>query len=127
MLLQFRPISRDQPLRIDEIDLVLCVLLRHALQREEAHDLLGNTNTSTSSTKEEHLVVSEGTTRGFTGQFGGVDETGEHDCTGTLDIVVEDGDLRRVSVSFEVVERMLGAYGVSTLKVYSVVGREDTH
>jgi hypothetical protein len=100
MLLQLRPVNRDQPLRIDEIDLVLRVLLRHALQREEAHDLLGDTDTSASSTEEEHLVVSEGTARGFTGQLGGVDETGEHDSTGTLDIVVEDGDFRRVSVSF---------------------------
>jgi len=97
------------------------------LQREEAHDLLGDTNTSAPGTEEEHLVVSEGTSRSFTGQFGGIDETGEYDCTGTLDIIVEDGDFGRVSVSFEVVERMLGAYGVVTSGVHSVVGKVDTH
>lgn len=54
----------DEALRVDEPYTFASLLLRHALQLEEAHELHTDSDSSRASAEEEDTVVGEGAPRG---------------------------------------------------------------
>jgi len=121
-----RSVNCDQTLRIDEVDAALRFFLRQALEREETHHLLRDTDACRASSQEEDTVVGEGSSRRMTRQFGGIKETGQYDLfrkqsgeassnvikgnysASTLNIIIEYGYLCTFLVFVEVVEGVLG-------------------
>lgn len=61
------------------------------MELEEACQLHADTDTGRSSAKEQDAVIGEGPTGSGGRQLRSVKETGEDDCTGSLNVVVEDG------------------------------------
>lgn len=79
------PISGDKTLGVDQVEAGAGLVFRHALTHEKCNNLLGHTDTSTSSTKEDGAVLLAGKSR----TLHGVDDTAEDDSTRTLDVIVE--------------------------------------
>lgn len=95
----------DQALRVDKPNTTTSFFNAHTLQREEAHKLHRNTDTSRPSTQEKDALVYKRRLRRSRGEFSCVDETREHDSASALNVIVED----RVTVAegLEVLEGVL--------------------
>jgi hypothetical protein len=136
-----RSVNCDQALRIDEVDAALCFFLRQALECEETHHLLRDTDARRTSSQEEDAVVGEGSSGLMARQFGGIEETGQYDLfrrrsgeassnvikghysTSSLNIIIEYRHLCTFLVFLEVVEGMLGREVFKLDKDF----REDFH
>ncbi len=112
----------DKTLRIDEVDSLPGLLLRQALKLEEAHQLHADTYSCGSSTEEQDLVIFERSAGGSGGNLGGVQESGEHDSAGSLNIIIEQRVL--VAERLEEGERLIGG---EILKLNDEVREDDGH
>lgn len=86
-----KPPSRriHQPLRVDEPYTFTGLLYRKPLQSEEAHQLHRNSNACGARAEEKDAMSCHRATRGGRRELCGIEETTEHHCAGTLDIVIE--------------------------------------
>lgn len=69
--------------------MLLSIFRAQAVHSEERKQLLSNTDTRGSSAEEQDPVLSQRQPRRSRGKSGSVDETREHNCASTLNIVVE--------------------------------------
>ena len=80
----------DETLRIDQVDALAGFILGQALELEEAHELHSDTDTSRPGAKEEDAVVGEGAAGCSRRKLRSIQEAGEHDGAGALNVIVEE-------------------------------------
>lgn len=98
------PVIGNETFGVDEPETSSSFILGQAFSDEELDNLLGDTNTSTAGTHEHcSLVLGRNT-----GSFYSVDDSGEYDRAGPLDIVIEAGIL--VLISLECREGILEVF-----------------
>lgn len=99
-------------LRINEPDAFTSLVLREALELEEAQQLPSNSDASGTSSEEEDPLLRSRQTRSSSRQFRGVDEAGQNDSSGPLleqrrisdkeyDIEMGPGRIRTLDVVIE--------------------------
>lgn len=80
-------ISSDKTLSVDQVETRAGLILGHTLADEEVNNLLSNTDTGATSTKEDGALVLARKARALDS----VDDTTEDDSASTLDVIVEAG------------------------------------
>ncbi|KAL7356891.1 hypothetical protein ACKS0A_07064 [Histoplasma ohiense] len=80
-------IRRHETLCVNEVETGLGLVFRHSFANEEIDNLLGDTNTSTSCSKEDGFVLLSRNARLFYGIY----DSSKDNSTGSLDVVIEAG------------------------------------
>jgi hypothetical protein len=91
MLRQRSSLLVDQPLTIYEPNLLSCLIIAQPMQPEVTHQLLRNAHTRATCTQEQDpMRFRRRATRCSGREPRGVDEAGEDNSAGALDVVIED-------------------------------------
>ncbi len=95
----------DETLRIDEVNLSTGLLLRHALESKETHQLRSDTDTCGTCTEEKDSVIRQRPSRSRRRKFGCIQEATQDNSASALDVVIKE----RVfpSVPLKVFERIV--------------------
>jgi hypothetical protein len=84
VLRQFPPFVVHESLRINKPNAFAGLVLRETLEFKETQELLGNANTSRSSSEEENSLFAAGQTGSSRREFGCIDEAGENNGPSAL-------------------------------------------